>query len=72
MSSGPTLVLNSPEVIKLQSAILRALAPHPQARADVVAALRGLEEQSTPAGLNGRHGPPLAVSGPPVIEAVHA
>jgi hypothetical protein len=73
VSSGPTtLVLNSPEVIKLQSTIISALSNHPEARGAVIAALRSLDAQSIGQGLNGCHGPPLAVSGPPVIEAVNA
>jgi hypothetical protein len=70
VSSGPTVVLNDPAIIRMQAAIIRALGPHPEARAAVVAALRDLEGGTpSPAGLNGCHSPPLAVSGPPLIEA---
>jgi hypothetical protein len=41
--NASTLVLNSPEVIKLQSTIIRALARFLEARAAVVAALRDME-----------------------------
>jgi hypothetical protein len=34
--SGPTIVLNDPQVIKLQSTIIHALAPFPEARAVVI------------------------------------
>jgi hypothetical protein len=46
MSSGPTLVINDPAVIRMQAAIIHALGPHPEARAAVVAALRDLEEHN--------------------------
>src|SRR5438105_11467854 len=39
-ATGPTIVLNDPQVIKLQSTIIRALAHFPEARAAVVTALR--------------------------------
>jgi hypothetical protein len=38
-----------PAFAKLQATMLRALAPHPQARADVVLALRSLDAESSPA-----------------------
>jgi hypothetical protein len=41
-------VINSPAFAKVQAAILRALAPHALARADVVAALRELDEAAEP------------------------
>jgi hypothetical protein len=67
--SGPTLILNDPQVVRLQSVIIRSLSQFPEARAAVVAALRDLDVQDMPSAINGRHGPPLAVCGPPVIEA---
>jgi hypothetical protein len=39
------MVLNSPAFSQLQTVILRALAPHPAARADVIFALRQLESE---------------------------
>jgi hypothetical protein len=45
--SGPTVVLNSPEIVRLQSTIIRALSPFPEARAAVVGALRDLDAQTT-------------------------
>jgi hypothetical protein len=65
VNAAPTIVLNDPSVIKMQSTIIRALASFPEARAAVVAALRELDGQ-TGMGMNGRHGPPLAVCGPTV------
>jgi hypothetical protein len=41
--SGPTVVLNSPDVIRLQSTIIRALSQFPEARAVVIGALRELD-----------------------------
>lgn len=41
-------VLQSPEFARAQAAILRALAPHAAARADVVAALRALDADPRP------------------------
>jgi hypothetical protein len=38
-------IVNSPAFAKVQAAILRALAPHGAARADVVAALQALEAE---------------------------
>jgi hypothetical protein len=65
VSSGPTL--NDPAVIRMQAAIISALSPFPEARGADLEAQNPIGQ-----GLNGCHGPPLAVSGPPVIEAVHA
>jgi hypothetical protein len=42
-STAPTIVLNDPSIVRMQATIIRALARHPDARADVIAALRGLE-----------------------------
>jgi hypothetical protein len=41
--SNQTLVLNSPEVAKLQGTIIRALSPFPEARAAVIEALRDMD-----------------------------
>jgi hypothetical protein len=46
VNSWPTVVLNDPQIIKMQSAIIRALSPFPEARAAVVAALRDLDAQT--------------------------
>jgi hypothetical protein len=40
-----------PAFLKMQATMLRALAPYPAARADVVAALRRLDQENTPAVL---------------------
>jgi hypothetical protein len=49
-----------PAFLKMQAAILRALGPHPAARADVVLALRALDSESAPAPAagpaSGHHG----------------
>jgi hypothetical protein len=42
-------IVNSPQFAKVQAAILRALAPHSEARMAVVAALRELDDESAPA-----------------------
>ena len=42
-----------PAFAKLQATMLRALAPHPAARADVVLALRSLDMESAPRGAPG-------------------
>jgi hypothetical protein len=42
------MILNSPAFGQLQTVILRALAPHPGARADVILALRQLETEPEP------------------------
>jgi hypothetical protein len=52
------VLIQSPQFAKVQAAILRALAPHAAARADVVAALRELDTEAT--------------SNPPLIEHAHA
>jgi hypothetical protein len=46
MNAGPMVVLNDPQIIKMQSAIIRSLAPFPEARGAVIAALRDLEAQN--------------------------
>jgi hypothetical protein len=43
-------IVNSPAFAKVQAAILRALAPHALARADVVAALRELDAENAAPG----------------------
>jgi hypothetical protein len=72
-SDGSTFIqMADPLIVRLQAGLLKALAPHPAARQDVIKMLAELEaEQPIGQGLNGRHGPPLAVSGP-VLEATHA
>ena len=42
-------VMNHPQFASVQATMLRALAPHPEARAAVVAALRGLDAGNAPA-----------------------
>ena len=54
-------VLNNPQFATLQATMLRALAPFPDARAAVVAALRGLDAGNAPA-------PAAAAANPMVIE----
>jgi hypothetical protein len=56
VSSSPTIVLNDPSIVKMQSIIIRALSKHPQARVDVVAALRAFE---TPAVRPNGHEAPM-------------
>jgi hypothetical protein len=46
-------VLLSPEWVTVRSALMAALAPHPQARQDVVLALVALEGTTTNGGING-------------------
>jgi hypothetical protein len=41
-------ILNHPQFATVQAAMLKALGPHPQARADVVAALRSLDAENAP------------------------
>jgi hypothetical protein len=55
-----------PAFAKLQATLLRALAPHPGARADVVAALRQLDENNAPAAT-----PAKVVEHLPQIEGGH-
>jgi hypothetical protein len=43
-------MVNHPQFATIQATLLRALAPHPAARADVVAALRGLDHGNGQAG----------------------
>jgi hypothetical protein len=42
-NSGPTIIANDPSIIKMQSTIIRALSPYPEARSAVIEALRNLE-----------------------------
>jgi hypothetical protein len=51
-------IVNSPAFAKVQAALLKALAPHSAARADVVAALRQLDSEAA-----------LEAPGPRLIEA---
>jgi hypothetical protein len=59
VSSGQTLILSDPQVVRLQSTIISALAPFPEARAAVVAALHRLDAQPIGKGLNGSHAPSM-------------
>ena len=43
--SNQTLILNDPAIVAMQTAILGALQAHPEARRDVIAALRALESR---------------------------
>lgn len=69
-------IVNSPAFAKVQAAILRALAPHGAARADVVAALQALEAEDAeplpvmrqPAGAR----PPLLIEHDPTPTAIAA
>jgi hypothetical protein len=69
VSSGPTLIMNDPQIVKMQATIIRALAPHPEARRDVIAALRDLDAQPVSKGLNGGHEPSLAISANPSLRS---
>jgi hypothetical protein len=60
-SNNQTLVLNSPEVAKLQGTIIRALADEPSARAKVIAALRDMEAPPTVAASGPALPPPAAI-----------
>jgi hypothetical protein len=63
VNSGPQLIMNDPAIVRLQATIIRALAPHPEARAYVIRALKDLDAK----GLNGNPAPSVALSGP-IIE----
>jgi hypothetical protein len=66
VNSDPTLIMNDPQVIKMQSTIIRALARHPEARADVIKALRSLEPRP-----NG-HADPVGLLAPVIdVEAAN-
>ena len=49
ISGNVSILTDSPAFAKVQAAMLKALAPHPGARADVVLALRGIDEAAAPA-----------------------
>jgi hypothetical protein len=51
--TGNVSINDSPAFAKVQATLLRALAPHPGARADVVLALRSLDEDGAPAATPG-------------------
>ncbi|MEY9674792.1 hypothetical protein [Bradyrhizobium elkanii] len=53
ITNNVALISEHPAFMKVQAAILRALAPHPDARVAVVAALRELDQENAPAGLPG-------------------
>jgi hypothetical protein len=48
--NGNVAIVNSPEFARVQTALLRALAPFPDARGAVVVALRGLDDGNAPMG----------------------
>ncbi|WP_439925423.1 hypothetical protein [Nitrobacter sp. JJSN] len=60
-------IINSPAFAKVQAAILRALAPHSAARADVVAALQELDADDADS-IRGTGGPGRARPEPILIE----
>jgi hypothetical protein len=49
ITNNVAVLENNPAFAKVQATLLRALAPHPQARADVVAALRDMDAGSAQA-----------------------
>jgi hypothetical protein len=49
INGNVSILTDSPAFAKVQAAMLKALAPHPGARADVVLALRGIDEAAAPA-----------------------
>jgi hypothetical protein len=51
VTNNIALVNEHPAFLRVQATILRALSDHPEARAAVVAALRGLDQENTPAAL---------------------
>ncbi|MCW2110268.1 hypothetical protein M2227_003448 [Bradyrhizobium elkanii] len=51
ITNNLALISEHPAFMKVQAAILRALAPHPDARVAVVAALRELDQENAPAAL---------------------
>lgn len=50
ITGNVSILTDSPAFARVQATMLRALAPHPDARADVVRALRGLDEENAQAG----------------------
>jgi hypothetical protein len=48
ITNNVALLSEHPAFAKVQATLLRALAPYPQARADVVAALRSLDSENAP------------------------
>jgi hypothetical protein len=53
VTNNVNILTEHPAFLKMQAAILRALGPHPQARADVVAALQALDAEGLPAPVAG-------------------
>lgn len=51
ITNNVALISEHPAFMKVQAAILKALAPHPDARVAVVAALRELDQENAPAAL---------------------
>jgi hypothetical protein len=49
ITGNVSILTDSPAFAKVQASLLRALAPHPAARADVARALRSLDEDGAPA-----------------------
>jgi hypothetical protein len=49
--NGNVAIVNSPEFARVQATMLRALAPFPDARCAVVAALREIDQDNAPAAL---------------------
>jgi hypothetical protein len=54
INNSVSVLVDHPQFTQLEAALLRALGPHPAARADVVAALRELDANSAPVGNSGR------------------
>ncbi|MHC2273539.1 putative ArsR family transcriptional regulator [Bradyrhizobium diazoefficiens] len=54
ITNNVAVLAEHPAFLRMQATMLRALAPFPDARASVVAALRDLDEEGSPAGLPGR------------------
>jgi hypothetical protein len=48
------VLIEHPHFLKIQSVMLRALGPHPDARADVVKALRQMDEENAPVTAAGK------------------
>jgi hypothetical protein len=52
-TNNVAVLAEHPAFLRMQATLLRALAPHPEARNAVVAALRGLDNENAPAALAG-------------------
>ncbi|WP_029081086.1 hypothetical protein [Bradyrhizobium sp. th.b2] len=53
ITNNIAVLAEHPAFLRMQATMLKALAPFPDARASVVAALRNLDEEDSPAGLPG-------------------